>query len=163
MSLYVAGRLVCRFGWNLSSIQICTLDGHLHRVTYARCPINTIDPPHDGHRGARNMYRIWINIYEKGIVHQVGYSQELNRDARSTKHKIRVNVGYVFLWKNGGRSLIIHNSLAPSSNLRSFALRLLFVFYASVLWCLGVKRSSLFLLLLWVMFCVSVCVCVCVE
>jgi hypothetical protein len=27
-------------------------------------------------------------IYEKKIVRQVGYLQELNRDARSTKHKI---------------------------------------------------------------------------
>jgi hypothetical protein len=31
---------------------------------------------------------IGINIYEKRIVRQVGYLQELNRDARSTKHKI---------------------------------------------------------------------------
>jgi len=37
MSLYVDDRLVCRFGWN---IQTCTLDGQLHRVTYARCRIN---------------------------------------------------------------------------------------------------------------------------
>jgi len=44
---------VCRFGWNCStSIQNCTLDGHLHRVTYR---INTIDSPDDEHRGARNM------------------------------------------------------------------------------------------------------------
>jgi len=34
------------------------------------------------------MQRIGINIYGKRIVHQVGYLQELNRDARSTKHKI---------------------------------------------------------------------------
>ena len=66
----------------------CTPDGHLHRVTYTRCHINTIDSPDDEHRGARNMYGIGINIYEKRIVRQVGYLQELNRDARSTKHKI---------------------------------------------------------------------------
>jgi len=47
-----------------------------------------IDSPDDEHRGALNMYRIEINIYEKKIVHQVGYLRELNRDARSTKHKI---------------------------------------------------------------------------
>jgi len=40
-----------------SSIQTCTLDGHLRRVTYTRCHINTIDSPDDEHRGARNMYR----------------------------------------------------------------------------------------------------------
>jgi len=55
MSLYVGDRLVCRFGWNYSSIQICTLDGHLHRVTYTRCRINTIDSLDDEHRGAGNM------------------------------------------------------------------------------------------------------------
>jgi len=45
MSLYVGDRQVCR----------CTLDGHLHRMTYTRCRINTIDSPDDEHRGARNM------------------------------------------------------------------------------------------------------------
>jgi len=65
----------------------CTPDGHLHRVTYTRCHINTIDSPDDEHRGARNMYGIGINIYEKRIVRQVGYLQELNLDARSTEHK----------------------------------------------------------------------------
>jgi len=55
MSLYVGDRLVCRFGRNCISIQTCTLDGHLHRVTYTRCRINTINSPDDEHRGARNM------------------------------------------------------------------------------------------------------------
>jgi hypothetical protein len=54
--------------WYVSSIQTCTLDGHLHRVTYTRYRINAIDSPDDVHRGARNMYRIGINIYEKRIA-----------------------------------------------------------------------------------------------
>ena len=33
------------------------------------------------------MQRIGINIYEKRIVRQVGYLQELNRDARSKEHE----------------------------------------------------------------------------
>jgi len=73
-----------------SSVQTCTLDDHLHRVTHTGCHINTTDSPDDDHRGAQNMYRIGINIYEKRTVHQVGYLQELNRDARWTKHKIRI-------------------------------------------------------------------------
>jgi len=40
-------------------------------VTYIGCRINTIDSPDDEHRGARNMWRIGINIYEKRIVRQV--------------------------------------------------------------------------------------------
>jgi hypothetical protein len=48
-------------------IQTCIPDGHLHRVTYTRCSIDTIDSPDDEHRGARNMYRIEINIYEKEL------------------------------------------------------------------------------------------------
>jgi len=60
-----------------SSIRTCTLDGHLHRVTHTRCPINTIHSPDDEHRGARNMYRVGINVYEKRIVHQVVYLQEI--------------------------------------------------------------------------------------
>ena len=57
------------------------------RVTYIRCRINIIHSPDDEHRGARNMQRTGINIYEKRIVRQVGYLEELNRDARSTIHK----------------------------------------------------------------------------
>jgi hypothetical protein len=75
----------------VSSIQTCTLDGHLHRVTYTRYRINKIDSPDDEHRGAPNMWRIGINIEEKKIVPQVGYLQELHRDARSTEHEIQVS------------------------------------------------------------------------
>jgi len=53
----------------------CTLNGHLYRVTYTRCRIDTINSPDDGHMAARNMYRIEINIYEKKIVREVGYLQ----------------------------------------------------------------------------------------
>jgi hypothetical protein len=59
MSLCIGDRPVCRLGWN------CILDGHLHRVTYTRYRIDTIDSPDDEHMAARNMYRTEINIYEK--------------------------------------------------------------------------------------------------
>jgi len=39
----------------MSLIQICTLNGHLYRVTYTRCRIDTINSPNDGHMAARNM------------------------------------------------------------------------------------------------------------
>jgi len=71
----------------LLSIQTCTLDVHLHTVTYTRRRIHTIDSPGDEHRGARNMQRIGVNIQEKRTVRHVGYLQELNRDAWSTKHR----------------------------------------------------------------------------
>ena len=53
ISLYVGDRLVCRYG---RKIHICIPDGHLQRVTYARCHIDTIDSPDDEHIVARNMY-----------------------------------------------------------------------------------------------------------
>ena len=34
---------------------ICTPNDHLHRVTYTRCGIDTINSPDDGHMAARNM------------------------------------------------------------------------------------------------------------
>ena len=46
------------------------------KFTYTRCRLNTTDSADDEHRGARNMYRIGINIYEKRIVLQVGNLQE---------------------------------------------------------------------------------------
>ena len=74
---YVVYVTLCRWP---SSVQVwmetCTLDGLLHRVTYTRCRINTIDSPDDEHRGARNLWRIGLNIYEKRIVRHVGYLQE---------------------------------------------------------------------------------------
>jgi hypothetical protein len=52
VSLCVGGRLVCRSGRNsLTYIP----DGHLHRVTYTRCCIDTIDSPDDEHWVSRNM------------------------------------------------------------------------------------------------------------
>ena len=43
-------------------------NGHLYRVTYTRCLIDTINSPDDGHMVARNMYRIEINIDEKSCA-----------------------------------------------------------------------------------------------
>ena len=38
------------------------------KFTYTRCRLNTTDSADDEHRGARNMYRIGINIYEKNCT-----------------------------------------------------------------------------------------------
>jgi hypothetical protein len=39
----------------ISLIQTRTLNGHLYRVTYTRCCIDTINSPGDGHVAAQNM------------------------------------------------------------------------------------------------------------
>jgi len=46
---------------------LCTLNGHLYRVTFTRCCIDTINSPDDGHMAARNIQRIEINIHEKEL------------------------------------------------------------------------------------------------
>ena len=51
----------------------CALNGHLYRVTYTRCRIDTINSPDDEDMSARNMQRFGINIYEKIILRQVGH------------------------------------------------------------------------------------------
>jgi hypothetical protein len=48
-----------------------TPNGHLYRVTYTRCCIDTINFPNDGHMAAKNMYRIEINIHEKELCVKV--------------------------------------------------------------------------------------------
>ena len=45
-------RLVRKFG---RSVQTCIPDGHLHRMTYTRYRIDTIESPDDEHLNARNM------------------------------------------------------------------------------------------------------------
>ena len=52
---------------NGSSIHTSIPDGHLHRVTYARCRTDIIDSPDDKHMVAPNMYSIEINIYGKEL------------------------------------------------------------------------------------------------
>ena len=66
---------------NAESNPICHLLTLLgaHRILHiSRIKVNTIHSPDDEHRGARNMQRIGINIYERRIVRQVGHLQELN-------------------------------------------------------------------------------------
>jgi hypothetical protein len=46
----------------------CIPDGHLHRVTYIRCCIDTIDSPDDEHKVARNMQRMEINVYKRNCT-----------------------------------------------------------------------------------------------
>ena len=48
MSLSIGDRLRCR-------LAVCIPDGHLHRVTYNRCRIDTIDSLDDENIAARNM------------------------------------------------------------------------------------------------------------
>jgi len=48
-------------------VKTCTSNGHLYRVTYTRCRINTINSPNDGHMAARNVQIIEINIHEKEL------------------------------------------------------------------------------------------------
>jgi len=55
----------------LDETQSCTPNGHLYRVTYTRCRIDTINSPDDGHIAARNMQRIEINIHEKEMCVKV--------------------------------------------------------------------------------------------
>jgi len=75
MSLYVGDRLVCRNGRN--SIHTCIPDGHLHRVTYTRCRIETIDSPNDEQMVARIIVVYRNKHIRKRIVHEVDYLQEL--------------------------------------------------------------------------------------
>jgi hypothetical protein len=51
----------------MSLIQTCTLNGHLYRVTYIRCRIDTINSPDDGHMAGRKYVDNRINIYEKEL------------------------------------------------------------------------------------------------
>jgi len=51
--------------WCAGLDETYTPNGHLYRVTYTRCRIDTINYPDDGHMAARNIYRIEINILEK--------------------------------------------------------------------------------------------------
>jgi len=59
----------------------CIPEGHAHRVTNAKCRIDKVISPDDGHIVARNMWRTEINILRK-IVHQFfGFSYKIYKDA----------------------------------------------------------------------------------
>jgi hypothetical protein len=50
-----------------AGVHTCTPNGHLYRVIYTRCRIDTINSFDDGHMAARNMYRVEINIHGKEL------------------------------------------------------------------------------------------------
>jgi len=66
MSLYVGDR------------RICIPDGHLRRVTYTRCRIDTINSPDD--EQCSKHVEIWNKHIPKKTVPEVGHLQELYRD-----------------------------------------------------------------------------------
>jgi hypothetical protein len=72
-SVQVWIRLLCGI------IQTCTPNGHLYRVTYTRCRIDTINSPDDGHMAARNTQRIEINTHEKRVMRQVSYLKKFTK------------------------------------------------------------------------------------
>ena len=47
--------LVCKYGWNCSTIHTCIPGRSPHRMTYARCRNDTVDSPDDQHMVARNL------------------------------------------------------------------------------------------------------------
>ena len=49
----------------------CTPNGHLYRVTYTRCRIDTINSPDDGHMATRSTWRIEINKHEKELYNKL--------------------------------------------------------------------------------------------
>jgi hypothetical protein len=80
-------------------VQVCTYTpiGHLYRVTYTRCRIDTINSPDHGHMAARNMQRIEINLYKKELcVRLVIY-----KDCTNWLHKI-IDAGETY-WTLGSQ------------------------------------------------------------
>jgi len=61
----------------LRLIQTYTPNGHLYRVTYSRCRIDTINSPDDGHMAAPKHVENRNKHTWKRIVPQVGYLQRL--------------------------------------------------------------------------------------
>ena len=106
----------------MSLIQTCTPNGHLYRVTYTRCRIDTINSPDDGHMAAPKHVENRNKHTWKRIVRQVGYLRRLYRDAaRSTEHKkqwkvlanLSLNRFYWFRnpkWSSNGTALYLLNS-----------------------------------------------------
>jgi hypothetical protein len=80
-NLYMFQALMCSSSWELivsiqylvyvtvcrwpSDMHNCIPDDHLHRVTYTKCHIDTINSPDDEHMSAWNMQRFGINICKK--------------------------------------------------------------------------------------------------
>jgi len=70
-------------GFYVLLIQTCTPNGHLYRVTYTRCCIDTINSPDDGHMAAQNMWRIEIKMHEKELCVKLVIYKDLFRNLKS--------------------------------------------------------------------------------
>ena len=62
-----------------TAIHTCIPDGHLHRVTYARCRIDIIDSPDDEHLVVSKHVECRNKHTRKRTVRRVGYLQEFYR------------------------------------------------------------------------------------
>jgi hypothetical protein len=81
-----------------------------HTVTYIQRHISDVNrykwlSSWWAHDCSKHVVRIEINIWEKRIVYQVGYTQGLYRDARSAEHKpqtlykvVQIWPGLIFFW-----------------------------------------------------------------
>jgi hypothetical protein len=78
-----------------SSFPTCILDGHLHRVTYTRSCIDTIDSPDDEHQVARNMLDWNKHIRKKKCASSWSFTRIIPR-SRSTEHKNQIKV---MIWR----------------------------------------------------------------
>jgi hypothetical protein len=54
------------------------INGHLRRVIYNRCRIDTINFPDDGHMAVRNMQRVEININDKELCVELVIYKDCN-------------------------------------------------------------------------------------
>jgi len=86
----LCGWLVCRTECNCT-LPPCIPDSRPHRITSAKCLINTVVSPDDGHIVARNMQRL-INILRINCVPSWLYLQDYTG--------MQVNKTEIFNWIN---------------------------------------------------------------
>ena len=84
MSVCVYDHLVCRL--------TCTPDGHIHRLTYTRYRIDTVDSPDDGHMTAQCMYWIEINIHEKELCVKFVICKDYNETHGQQNIKMKLDL-----------------------------------------------------------------------
>jgi len=91
-------------------LYLTTYDTHNRQISMPPVGFEpTISAGERPHSGARNMYRIGINIYENRAVRQVGYLQEREMRVLTTRQKTQLHFRPVWFFKTGMHRLLVIN------------------------------------------------------
>ena len=117
---------LCRWPSGMQvGILTCIPDGHLHRVPYTRCRIDTISSPDDGHTAVQKHVENSNNHIRKKTVHQVGLFPKMTQhivQLSNYKYSVEMCTSSSFLPQRQRHKCLVSNYTLRMTVLPQFSL-----------------------------------------